>query len=55
MNLQKLNKQLVTFSAMSLLFLGSLFYFVSVAFKDTAVLQARQDKGLEQYKDILEK
>jgi len=38
-----LNRQIVSFCAISLLFLGSLFYFVSVAFKSKNTMQARED------------
>jgi hypothetical protein len=53
MNLQKINKQLVTFCALALLFIGSLFYFISVAFKDTGFLQKKQHDNLKDYADIL--
>ncbi|HVU06868.1 MAG TPA: hypothetical protein VHE10_03740 [Candidatus Paceibacterota bacterium] len=43
MNLSQLNKRLVTFSAVALLFLGSLSYFVSVAWKNRGEMQARED------------
>ncbi|MEN9622031.1 MAG: hypothetical protein RLZZ67_465 [Candidatus Parcubacteria bacterium] len=42
MNLAKLNKQLVTFCAVGLLFLGSLYYLVSTAFNTSDSLNSRQ-------------
>jgi hypothetical protein len=39
---ERLNKKLVGFCAVAVLFLGSLYYFAAVAFKDADVLQARQ-------------
>ncbi len=55
MNLANLNKRLVTFCAVALLFLGSLYYLVSVAFGTSQTLQGRQINGqsVDEYlKDI---
>lgn len=40
--LQKINRKAITFCAVALLFLGSLYYFVTIAFHDSATLQERQ-------------
>ena len=40
--LQKVNRKLVTFCAVGLLFLGSLYYFVVVAFHNSDTLEKRQ-------------
>lgn len=55
MNFRHINKQLVTFCSVSLLFLGSLFYLISVAFKDTNTLKGRQQaSGVEEALKALE-
>ncbi len=46
MNFEKLNKQLITFSAVVLLFAGSLYYLVAVAFENKEALMDRQDARL---------
>jgi hypothetical protein len=54
MNWHDLNKQLVTFCAIALLFLGSLFYFVSIAFKNTEAIEERkQSDAIQDYIDSL--
>lgn len=40
--LHKINRKLVTFCAVALLFLGSLYYFVVIAFHNSDTLQERQ-------------
>ncbi len=42
MNWQTLNKQLVSFCAIGILFMGSLYYLVAVAFKNEGTLETRQ-------------
>lgn len=42
MNFEKVNKRLITFSSVALLFVGSLFYLVSVAFNTSETLNNRQ-------------
>lgn len=54
MDLKKINKQLVTFSSLALLFLGSLFYLASVAFDNKSALREKQESNIAEYKDILE-
>ncbi len=46
MKFEKLNKQLITFCAVVLLFAGSLYYFVAVAFENKEALMSRQDARL---------
>jgi hypothetical protein len=46
MKFEKLNKQLITFSAIVLLFAGSLYYLVAVAFENKEALMDRQDARL---------
>jgi hypothetical protein len=46
MNLERLNKQLITFCAVILLFAGSLYYLVAVAFENQEVLMERKDARL---------
>lgn len=53
MNLKNLNNQIITFCAIALLFLGSLYYFVSVAFHDRETLHSRQSV-VNEYIDGLE-
>lgn len=52
MNLANINKQATTFCAISLLFLGSLYYFVSVAFKDATILETKQSVSQDYLKDL---
>lgn len=47
MNLEKLNKQIITFCAVALLFAGSLYYLVAVAFENKEVLTERKDARLD--------
>ena len=47
MNLEKLNKQLITFCSVALLFAGSLYYLVAVAFENKDALMERQDTRLD--------
>jgi hypothetical protein len=46
MKLQKLNKQLITLCSVVLLFAGSLYYLVAVAFENKEVLTERKDARL---------
>jgi len=51
MNWQSLNKQLVSLCAVGILFIGSLYYLVAVAFDNEGTLEARQaTRGL--YDDL---
>ncbi len=51
MNWQSLNKQMITFCAVAILFAGSLYYLVATAFKNETTLEARQaTRGL--YDDL---
>jgi hypothetical protein len=55
MKLEKLNKQIVTFTAVALLFLGSLYYFISVAFKNKDTIEKRQKaEYVQDYIDAIE-
>lgn len=47
MNLERLNRQVITFCAIALLFAGSLYYLVSVAFENKEVLTERKDARLD--------
>ncbi|HVT74975.1 MAG TPA: hypothetical protein VHD69_00970 [Candidatus Paceibacterota bacterium] len=47
MNASQFNKKVITFCAVALLFLGSLSYFVSVAFHSAGNAQAREDATAE--------
>jgi hypothetical protein len=47
MDKENRNKQLITFSAITLLFLGSLSYFVSVAIRSRDGMQAKEDATQE--------
>lgn len=54
-NLANLNKRLITFCAVALLFLGSLYYLVSVAFSTQESLAGRQvnaEQVDEYFKDL---
>jgi len=42
MNLANINKRLITLSSICILFVGSLFYLVSIAFQTSETLSARQ-------------
>ncbi|HEY9481254.1 MAG TPA: hypothetical protein VIR98_03445 [Candidatus Paceibacterota bacterium] len=49
-----LNKRLITFCALALLFVGSLSYLVSVAFKSRdSMQQSKQNRDIEIYLDDL--
>ena len=47
MNFETINKRLITFSSVALLFVGSLFYLVSVAFDTSDSLSKRQVSSQE--------
>ncbi|HEU5114268.1 MAG TPA: hypothetical protein VFT82_00710 [Candidatus Paceibacterota bacterium] len=44
MNPERINRKLVTFCAVCLLFLGSLFYLISVAWRSKVNLQAHENQ-----------
>jgi hypothetical protein len=55
MDLNHLNKQAVTFLAIAILFLGSLYYFVSVAFENKDTIEKRQKvEDVQDYINALE-
>jgi hypothetical protein len=47
MDWQNLNRKAIAFCAVALLFIGSLYYFVSVAIANRDTIQARQDAQFE--------
>jgi hypothetical protein len=48
--LAKLNKQLVVFCSVALLFSGSLFYLISVAFKNReSISETKQNRDINDY------
>ena len=52
MDLRNLNRQAITFCAIAILFLGSLYYFIATAFLDGQTIAGRQAASQDYLKTL---